>query len=49
MKVLVKLKASLNNNKGKKLHTIQSKIKFIKYAKENSDKEAMKKFGIPYT
>ena len=38
-----------NNKKGTKLHTIQSKIKIIKYAKENTDKQAIIKYGIPYT
>ena len=35
------------NKKGKKLHTIQSKIKIIKYAKENSRIDAIKKFNVP--
>ena len=35
------------NKKGKKLHTIQSKIKIIKYAKENSRSEAIKKYNVP--
>ena len=34
------------NKKGKKLHTIQSKIKIIKYAKENSRIDAIKKFNV---
>ena len=34
------------NKKGKKLHTIQSKIKIIKYAKENSRIEAIKKYNV---
>ena len=35
------------NKKGKKLHTIQSKIKIIKYAKENSRIDAIKKYNVP--
>ena len=35
------------NKKGKKLHTIQSKIKIIKYAQENSRSEAIKKYNVP--
>ena len=36
------------NKKGKKLHTILSKIKIIKYAKENSRIDAIKKYNVPY-
>ena len=35
------------SKKVKKLHTIQSKIKIIKYAKENSRSEAIKKYNVP--
>lgn len=35
-----------NNKKGKKLLTIQSKIKIIKFAKKNSRTEAIKKYNI---
>ena len=35
-----------NNKKGTKLHTIESKIKIIKYAKETSQKEAANKFMV---
>ena len=35
------------NKKGKKLHTIQSKIKIIKYAKENSRIDTIKKYNVP--
>ena len=44
-----KKKPFKNNKKGKKLHTIESKIEILKFAKENSVKEAMLKYGIPYT
>ena len=36
-----------NNKTGTKLHTISSKLKIIKYAKENSQIKASAKFGIP--
>ena len=35
------------NKKGKKLHKIQSKIKIIKYAKENSGIDDIKKYKVP--
>ena len=35
------------NKKGKKLHMIQSKIKLIKYAKENSRIHSIKKYNVP--
>ena len=34
------------NKKWKKLHTIQSKTKIIKYAKENSRIDAIKKYNV---
>lgn len=37
-----------NNKKGTKLHTIHSKLKLIKYVKENTDKKAIIKYGVPY-
>lgn len=36
-----------NNKKGVKLHTIESKLKIIKYAKENDRKSASLKYQIP--
>ena len=36
------------NKKGKKLHTIQSKIKIIKYAQENSTIDTIKKYNVPF-
>ena len=36
-----------NNKTGAKLHTISSKLKVIKYAKENSQIKASLKYGIP--
>jgi len=44
-----KNKSFRNNKKGKKLHTIESKLEIIKYARENSVKEAIKKYNVPYT
>ena len=35
-----------NNKTGTKLHTISSKLKLIKYAKENSQIKASLKYGI---
>ena len=35
------------NKKGKKFHTIQSIIKIIKYPKENSRIDAIKKYNVP--
>ena len=40
-------KKPLNNKFGTRLHTIESKLKIIKYAKEYSRKEACNKFSIP--
>ena len=40
-------KKPLNNKSGTRLHTIESKLKIIKYAKEHSRKEACNKFSIP--
>ena len=40
-------KTKLNNKKGKKLHTIYSKLKIISYAKANSRRLAIEKFNIP--
>ena len=39
----------INNNKNTKLHTIASKIKIIKFAKENTRKEACIKYNIIQT
>ena len=36
-----------SNKTGAKLHTINSKLKIIKYAKENSQIKASIKYGIP--
>ena len=37
----------INNKKGVKLHTIESKLKIIKYAKENNRKSACIKYQMP--
>ena len=42
-----KNKIGANNKTGTKLHTISSKLKVIKYAKENSQIKASLKYGIP--
>ena len=36
-----------NNKKGVKLHTIESKLKIIKYAKEKNRKSACMEYQIP--
>ena len=40
-------KGKINNKKGKKLHSIFSKLKIIEYAKHTSRKDAIKKFNVP--
>ena len=40
---------SKNNKKDTKLHTLQYKLKIIKYAKENTDKQTIINYGVPYT
>lgn len=40
-------KKPLSNKSGTHLHTIESKLKIINYAKEHSRKEACNKFSIP--
>ena len=42
-------KSKPNNKKGKKLHTIYSKLKIISYAKAHSRSLAMEKYNIPWT
>ena len=37
----------VNNKSGVKVHTIASKLKIIKYAKEHSRREACNKFAVP--
>ena len=41
------LNKETNNKTGAKLHSLSSKLKIIKYAKENTQIKAFFKFGIP--